>query len=80
MSGRTFRFHAGAFAACARNGEVIKVGSSKIQKTNEWVAATIGEKQPSAMAVSARICLSPQTVPVYVPPLRERKDDCAAVP
>lgn len=60
------------------NGEFIKVGSSKVQKTNVRVVAATNVNlfdnvQKSKFRQDLYYRLS--TVPIYVPPLRERGDD-----
>ncbi|RXK52223.1 sigma-54 interaction domain-containing protein [Aquirufa rosea] len=60
------------------NGEFYRVGSSKVQKTNTRVVAATNVNLQDAIASGKfredlyyRLC----TVPIYVPPLRERGDD-----
>ena len=61
-----------------QTGEFIKVGSAKVQKTNVRVVAATNVNLLSAIRdgkfredLYYRLC----TVPIYVPPLRERKGD-----
>ena len=59
-------------------GEFIKVGSSKVQKTNvRVVAATNDNMHQSIQKGKFRMDLYYRlnTVPIFIPPLRERKDD-----
>ncbi|AWL09245.1 sigma-54-dependent Fis family transcriptional regulator [Aquirufa nivalisilvae] len=60
------------------NGEFYRVGSSKVQKTNTRVVAATNVNLQDAISTGKfredlyyRLC----TVPIYVPPLRERGDD-----
>ncbi|MDF5689778.1 sigma-54 interaction domain-containing protein [Aquirufa aurantiipilula] len=60
------------------NGEFYRVGSSKVQKTNTRVVAATNVNLQDAITSGKfredlyyRLC----TVPIYVPPLRERGDD-----
>ncbi|CAM4263413.1 sigma-54-dependent Fis family transcriptional regulator [Cytophagaceae bacterium 50C-KIRBA] len=60
------------------NGEFYRVGSSKVQKTNTRVVAATNVNLQDAISSGKfredlyyRLC----TVPIYVPPLRERGDD-----
>jgi len=60
------------------NGEFIKVGSSKIQKTNVRVVAATNVDIPIAIEKGRfreDLYYRLNTVPIYIPPLRERKDD-----
>ncbi|MCX8472930.1 MAG: sigma-54 dependent transcriptional regulator, partial [Sediminibacterium sp.] len=60
------------------NGEFIKVGSSKVQKTNvRIVAATNKNLLDLARDKKFRedLYYRLNTIPIFVPPLRERKDD-----
>jgi len=60
------------------NGEFIKVGSSKVQKTNvRVVAATNVDLLKAAEQGKFRLDLYYRlnTVPIYIPPLRERGND-----
>ena len=59
-------------------GEYIRVGSSDVLKTNVRVVAATNLDIPKAIAESKfreDLYYRLNTVPVYVPPLRERKDD-----
>lgn len=60
------------------SGEFIKVGSSKIQKTNVRVVAATNLNMKQAMRdgrFREDLYYRLNTVPIYVPPLRERKED-----
>ncbi len=60
------------------NGEFIKVGSSKIQKTNVRVVAATNVDIPMAIEKGAfreDLYYRLNTVPIHIPALRERKDD-----
>ena len=60
------------------NGEFIKVGSSKIQKTNVRVVAATNLDIPSAIEKGRfreDLYYRLNTVPIHIPALRERKDD-----
>lgn len=60
------------------NGEFIKVGSSKIQKTNVRVVAATNVDIPLAIEKGRfreDLYYRLNTVPIFIPPLRERKDD-----
>jgi transcriptional regulator with PAS, ATPase and Fis domain len=60
------------------SGEFIKVGSSKIQKTNVRVVAATNLNMKQAMRdgrFREDLFYRLNTVPIYVPPLRERKED-----
>jgi transcriptional regulator with PAS, ATPase and Fis domain len=60
------------------NGEFIKVGSSKVQKTNvRVIAATNVDLLKAAQQGKFRLDLYYRlnTVPIYIPPLRERGND-----
>ena len=60
------------------NGEFIKVGSSKIQKTNVRVVAATNVNIPEAIEKGRfreDIYYRLNTVPIHIPPLRDRKDD-----
>ncbi len=59
-------------------GEFIKVGSSKTQKTNVRVVAATNLNMKQAMRdgrFREDLFYRLNTVPIYVPPLRERKED-----
>lgn len=59
-------------------GEFIKVGSSKIQKTNVRVVAATNQVMKQAIRdgrFREDLFYRLNTVPIYVPPLRERKED-----
>jgi transcriptional regulator with PAS, ATPase and Fis domain len=59
-------------------GEFIKVGSSKIQKTNVRVVAATNREMKQAIRdgkFREDLFYRLNTVPIYVPPLRERKED-----
>lgn len=59
-------------------GEFIRVGSSKVQKTNVRVVAATNVNIPEAIErgkFREDLYYRLNTVPVHVPPLRERKDD-----
>ena len=59
-------------------GEFIKVGSSKIQKTNVRVVAATNREMKQAIREGRfreDLFYRLNTVPVFVPPLRERKED-----
>lgn len=61
-----------------QTGEFIRVGSAKVQKTNvRVVAATNTNLQEAIQAVRFRedLYYRLNTVPILVPPLRERKED-----
>ena len=60
------------------NGEFIKVGSSKIQKTNVRVVAATKVDIPQAIEKGRfreDLYYRLNTVPIHIPALRERKDD-----
>jgi len=60
------------------NGEFIKVGSSKVQKTNVRVIAATNVDLLEAVGRSKfreDLYYRLSTVPIYVPPLREREND-----
>jgi transcriptional regulator with PAS, ATPase and Fis domain len=60
------------------NGEFIKVGSSKIQKTNVRVVAATNLDIPTAIEKGRfreDLYYRLNTVPIHIPALRERKDD-----
>jgi transcriptional regulator with PAS, ATPase and Fis domain len=60
------------------NGEFIKVGSSKVQKTNVRVITATNVKLLKAVEKGKfreDLYYRLNTVPIYVPPLRERGDD-----
>lgn len=60
------------------NGEFIKVGSSKIQKTNVRVVAATNVDIPIAIEKGRfreDLYYRLNTVPIHIPALRERKDD-----
>jgi transcriptional regulator with PAS, ATPase and Fis domain len=62
------------------NGEFIKVGSSKVQKTNVRVIAATNVNLIKAVEKGKfreDLYYRLNTVPIYVPPLRERGDDVA---
>ena len=59
-------------------GEFLRVGSSKMQKTNVRVVAATNVNIPEAIArgrFREDLYYRLNTVPVHIPPLRERKDD-----
>ncbi len=59
-------------------GEFIKVGSSKVLKTNVRVIAATNVNLPKAIAEGRfreDLYYRLNTVPVFIPPLRERKED-----
>lgn len=59
-------------------GEFLKVGSSKVQKTNVRVVAATNVNIPEAIEKGKfreDLYYRLNTVPVHVPPLRERKED-----
>ncbi|MDD2284314.1 MAG: sigma-54 dependent transcriptional regulator [Paludibacter sp.] len=59
-------------------GEFIKVGSSKIQKTNVRVVAATNREMKQAIKEGRfreDLYYRLNTVPIFVPPLRERKED-----
>ncbi len=59
-------------------GEFIKVGSSKVIKTNVRVVAATNENMQKAVQSGKfreDLLYRLSTVPIYLPPLRERKDD-----
>jgi len=61
-------------------GEFIKVGSSKILKTNVRVVAATNREMKQAIRdgrFREDLYYRLNTVPIYVPPLRERKEDVA---
>lgn len=61
-----------------QNGEFYKVGSSKVQKTNVRVVAATNVNLMHAMhngKFREDLYYRLNTVPVYIPPLRERKGD-----
>ena len=60
------------------SGEFIRVGSSKVLKTNVRVVAATNIDIPDAIAngkFRQDLYYRLNTVPIYVPPLRDRKDD-----
>lgn len=60
------------------NGEFIKVGSSKIQKTNVRVVAATNVNIPTAIEKGRfreDLYYRLNTVPIHIPALRERKED-----
>ena len=60
------------------NGEFVKVGSSKIQKTNVRVVAATNVDIPMAIEKGRfreDLYYRLNTVPIHIPALRERKDD-----
>ena len=60
------------------NGEFIKVGSSKIQKTNVRVVAATNVNIPEAIEKGRfreDLYYRLNTVPIHIPSLRDRKDD-----
>ncbi len=60
------------------NGEFIKVGSSKVQKTDVRIVAATNLNIPLAIEKGKfreDLYYRLNTVPVYIPPLRERKED-----
>jgi len=59
-------------------GEFIKVGSSKVQKTNVRVIAATNADIPSAIhkgQFREDLYYRLNTVPIFIPPLRQRKED-----
>ena len=59
-------------------GEFIKVGSSKVQKTDVRVVAATNVDIPQAISEGKfrqDLFYRLNTVPIYIPPLRERKED-----
>ncbi|RMG82894.1 MAG: sigma-54-dependent Fis family transcriptional regulator, partial [Bacteroidetes bacterium] len=59
-------------------GEFIRVGSSKIQKTNVRIVAATNVNIPDAIKKGKfreDLYYRLNTVPIYIPPLRERKED-----
>ena len=61
-----------------QTGEFIKVGSSKVQKTNVRVIAATNVNLMAAIQAGRfreDLYYRLNTVPIYMPPLRERKDD-----
>lgn len=59
-------------------GEFIKVGSSKIQKTDVRLVAATNLNMPQAIREGKfreDLYYRLNTVPIYIPPLRERKED-----
>ena len=59
-------------------GEFIRVGSSKVKKTNVRIIAATNENVQSAIEKGKfreDLFYRLSTVPIYLPPLRERKDD-----
>lgn len=59
-------------------GEFIRVGSSKVLKTNVRVIAATNVNMPEAISENRfrqDLYYRLSTVPIYVPPLRERKED-----
>lgn len=59
-------------------GEFIKVGSSKVQKTNVRIIAATNENMQEAIAKGKfreDLFYRLSTVPIQIPPLRERKED-----
>lgn len=60
------------------SGEFIKVGSSKVQKTNVRIVAASNVKIPEAISKGKfreDLFYRLNTVPINLPPLRERKED-----
>lgn len=60
------------------NGEFIKVGSSKVQKTNVRIVAATNVKMQDAIAKGKfreDLYYRLSTVEIHLPPLRDRKDD-----
>ena len=60
------------------SGEFIKVGSSKVLKTNVRIVAASNVDVPSAIQKGKfreDLYYRLNTVPIYIPPLRERKED-----
>lgn len=60
------------------SGEFIKVGSSKVQKTNVRIVAATNVKLPDAISKGKfreDLFYRLNTVPINLPPLRERKED-----
>ena len=59
-------------------GDFMRVGSSKVQKTNVRVVAATNVNIPDAIAKGKfreDLYYRLNTVPIHIPPLRERKDD-----
>ncbi|MBL4733756.1 MAG: sigma-54-dependent Fis family transcriptional regulator [Flavobacteriales bacterium] len=59
-------------------GEFLKVGSSKVQKTDVRIVAATNVDIPQAIAnekFREDLYYRLNTVPIHIPPLRERKDD-----
>ena len=59
-------------------GEFMRVGSSKVQKTNVRVVAATNVDMPQAIAdgrFREDLYYRLNAVPIHIPPLRERKDD-----
>ena len=59
-------------------GEFIRVGSSKVIKTNVRVVAATNENMQSAISsgkIREDLFYRLNTVPIYLPPLRKRKED-----
>lgn len=59
-------------------GEFIRVGSSKVQKTDVRIVAATNENMQDAIAKGKfreDLYYRLSTVPIYLPPLRERKED-----
>ena len=59
-------------------GEFIRVGSSKVQKTNVRVIAATNLDIPQAVKngkFREDLYYRLNTIPIYIPPLRERKED-----
>lgn len=60
------------------SGEFLKVGSSKVQKTNVRIVAATNVKIPEAIKKNKfreDLFYRLNTVPIEIPPLRERKED-----
>ncbi len=70
--------HAGSLLRVLENGEFIKVGSSKVQKTNVRIVAATNLNMAEAIKKEKfreDLYYRLSTVEIYLPPLRDRKDD-----